>query len=531
MSNDTADVIVAASTVHTMAVDAAPVAVLAIRDGRIAATAGPDDRRDLIAAWRGPDTVVIDDPGLVVLPAFVDTHNHLMLAAQNILGVPVSRATDIPGLVRLIRERASRTPAGQWIRTAADWHELRLAERRLPTAAELDEATTDHPVLLQRGGHNGVLNSAGLRLAGIGRDTPDLEGGFIDRDAAGEPLGWVQDAALELAQQALPPLPEQALISGLAQASAATRRTGSPPCGRRRHAGPVARLRPRAGRRAAVRPLPRHDDDHAGRHRGRPVGGRLPRRPGGAGDQAGRGRGPAAGLGPEVRPRRWRGSGGDDASLRRPARLPRRADVGQGRPGDRAGRVRAARMAGRHPRHGRPSGRHATRRHRRRPRAGRPRACRDVRGRARRPHRRPHRPRRRPRRPRHGPAGAARRAGARLPRRLGPGPDRGVVPVAGTGRRRRLDQRGHRPPDRAAEPAARDPRHDHPRHPGRRARPGHAIGREEALRLYTVAGARFLGGGPPAPSSPARRPTWSPTGPTRSPAPTSSCRTSPPPRP
>lgn len=220
MSNDTADVIVAASTVHTMAVDAAPVAVLAIRDGRIAATAGPDDRRDLIAAWRGPDTVVIDDPGLVVLPAFVDTHNHLMLAAQNILGVPVSRATDIPGLLRLIRERASRTPAGQWIRTAADWHELRLAERRLPTAAELDEATTDHPVLLQRGGHNGVLNSPGLRLAGIGRVTPDLEGGFIDRDAAGEPLGWVQDAALELAQHALPPLPEQALISGLAEASA-----------------------------------------------------------------------------------------------------------------------------------------------------------------------------------------------------------------------------------------------------------------------------------------------------------------------
>jgi predicted amidohydrolase YtcJ len=75
-------------------------------------------------------------------------------------------------------------------------------------------------VLLQRGGHNGVLNSAGLSLAGIGRDTPDPEGGFIDRDAAGDPRGWVQDAALELAQRALPPLPEQALIGGLGQASA-----------------------------------------------------------------------------------------------------------------------------------------------------------------------------------------------------------------------------------------------------------------------------------------------------------------------
>jgi hypothetical protein len=218
MSN--ADLIVDASTVHTMADGASPVTVLAVRDGRIAATAGPGDRGDLLASWRGPDTVMIDDQGLAVLPAFVDTHNHLMLAAQNILGVPVSRAADIPGLAGLIRERAAVTPPGQWIRTAADWHELGLAERRLPTAAELDQATTDHPVLVQRGGHNGVLNSAGLRLAGIDRGTPDLEGGFIDRDPSGEPRGWVQDAALELAQRALPPLPEDALIGGLALASA-----------------------------------------------------------------------------------------------------------------------------------------------------------------------------------------------------------------------------------------------------------------------------------------------------------------------
>lgn len=90
VSNDTADLIVVASTVHAMADEAAPVAVLAIRDGRIAATAEPDGRPDLLAAWRGPGTLMIADQGLVVLPAFVDTHNHLMLAAQNILGVPVS---------------------------------------------------------------------------------------------------------------------------------------------------------------------------------------------------------------------------------------------------------------------------------------------------------------------------------------------------------------------------------------------------------------------------------------------------------
>jgi predicted amidohydrolase YtcJ len=196
-----------------------PTTALAVRDGTIVATAGRDEERELLDAWRGPDSVVIDDPGLTVLPAFVDTHNHLALAARNLLGVPVSQARDIAQIVELIRERAGRTPAGQWIISAADWHELQLAERRLPTAAQLDRATTDHPVLVMRGGHNAVLNSAGLRAAGIDRETPDVEGGLIARDATGNPTGLVQDAALALAQQVVPPLPDEALVSAIDEAS------------------------------------------------------------------------------------------------------------------------------------------------------------------------------------------------------------------------------------------------------------------------------------------------------------------------
>lgn len=220
MTSRPAELIVLAATVHPMDPAAAPAVALAIRDGEIAAVAGPGEQRDLLAAWRGPGTVLLDDPGCTVLPAFVDTHNHLMLAARNILGVPVSRARDIAQIVGLIRDQAARTEPGRWIITAADWHELQLAERRLPTAAELDQATADHPVLLQRGGHNAVLNSAGLRAAGIGPGTPDIAGGFIARDAGGQPSGWVQDAALDLARQVLPGLPTEALAAGLAQASA-----------------------------------------------------------------------------------------------------------------------------------------------------------------------------------------------------------------------------------------------------------------------------------------------------------------------
>ncbi len=41
MTDQPADLIIVAHAVHTMAGDASPVAALAVRDGKIAATAGP----------------------------------------------------------------------------------------------------------------------------------------------------------------------------------------------------------------------------------------------------------------------------------------------------------------------------------------------------------------------------------------------------------------------------------------------------------------------------------------------------------
>jgi predicted amidohydrolase YtcJ len=216
---DTADLLVRVGAVHTFDETAPPVTAFAVRDGAVVAAAGGADADELLREWRGPRTAVIDDPGLVVLPGFVDTHCHLVLAARSVFGVPASQARDIAGLVELIRQRAASTPAGQWIVTAANWHEFQLAERRLPTALELDAATTGHPVLVLRGGHNAVVNSAGLRLAGIDRDTPEAPGGFIGRDAAGDPTGWLQDAAMAPVFRVLPPTTPEVLGEGMVRTS------------------------------------------------------------------------------------------------------------------------------------------------------------------------------------------------------------------------------------------------------------------------------------------------------------------------
>lgn len=171
---------------------------LAVRGGIIVQHA--DSEEDL-ESWRGPLTRVVEREGHL-RPLFVDTHNHLALASRDRLGVPLSEARSIADLLDGIRERASRTPDGGWIVTAAAWHEQQLVEGRLPTAAELDTATTRHPVLVQRGGHNGAVNTAGLLLSGL-----DV--------GPGAPLGIVQDEALTVVQRFIPEPEEADLVAAI----------------------------------------------------------------------------------------------------------------------------------------------------------------------------------------------------------------------------------------------------------------------------------------------------------------------------
>ena len=216
-----ADMVIKAGTIHSMAsareADARGYRAMAVRDRRIVAlTAEHDGADDLI----GDGTVVVDDRGLTVLPTFDDTHTHLIFAGRAVNDVQVSDAKDLGEFLGLIRRRASSTPGGQWIRTASNWHELQLAERRMPTRQELDTVAPDNPVLVKRGGHNDLVNSAGLRLAGITAQTQAPEGGVIERDAAGEPTGRFEDSAIALVEQLLPAPSFEEQVEGLRLASA-----------------------------------------------------------------------------------------------------------------------------------------------------------------------------------------------------------------------------------------------------------------------------------------------------------------------
>jgi predicted amidohydrolase YtcJ len=211
-----ADLVIRAGAIYSMTDDRAIYRAIAIRDDRIVAVStDPHGLDDLVA----DGARVLDDHSLTILPAFVDTHNHLLFAGRGVHDVPVGQARSIAEFVELIRQRAAVTPKGEWIRTSAGWHELSLAEKRMPTAHELDQATTDHPVQVKRGGHNEVVNSLVLRMAGITRDTPTPPGGTIVRDSDGNPTGWLIDAARAPLERLLPPPSIDEQVEGLRLAS------------------------------------------------------------------------------------------------------------------------------------------------------------------------------------------------------------------------------------------------------------------------------------------------------------------------
>src|SRR5262249_3689884 len=168
----------------------------------------PDGLDGLISAV----THVVDDPKLTILPAFNDTHNHLLEATRNATFVPVNRAHTMAEFVALIRERAAQTPPGRWIQTSNAWHEQQLPERRLPNASDLDQASLDPPVLVRRGGHMAVLNSRGLRESGITAATPDPPGGHVGRQGDGTPDGILEGGA----QYALVRVPQQPIVEQIA---------------------------------------------------------------------------------------------------------------------------------------------------------------------------------------------------------------------------------------------------------------------------------------------------------------------------
>jgi len=173
------------------------VSAVAIRNGRIAEVG-----RD--AQTIGPCAETINLRGATVIPGLIDSHVHFIRCGQN----PghevriIETATSIAELQQMIAERIKMlsVPPGEFITCVGGWNRNGLAETRLPTPGELDDAAPKNPVYLSEtgGGGQAVTNTLGRMFFQDKGVNVDLTTGTL---TAGQGLAALQSVQTDADRQ------------------------------------------------------------------------------------------------------------------------------------------------------------------------------------------------------------------------------------------------------------------------------------------------------------------------------------------
>ena len=191
-------------TIHTADDDQPQVDAVATMGERIA-YAGAD-----AGDWCPAGAVRVDLDGGAMYPGLTDSHAHLIGIGKREMEFDLTGTASIRELQDRVRAEAADTPAGETI-FGDGWIETFWPEDRFPTRDDLDAATRDHPVILQRSdGHAMVVNSAALKAARIDGQTENPFGGAINKDANGRPTGMLIDNAQDLVAELIPEMDEAA---------------------------------------------------------------------------------------------------------------------------------------------------------------------------------------------------------------------------------------------------------------------------------------------------------------------------------
>ncbi|MEM3641093.1 MAG: amidohydrolase [Candidatus Bathyarchaeia archaeon] len=186
---------------------------VAIKNGKIIKVGSNVAIKEFI----GYNTLVIDLKGLTATPGLIDSHNHFPGASSlYILNLNYPNVKSISDIVEMVKKHVQILNPGEWV-LGSGWDEEKLAENRFIYASDLDPVTPNNPVWLAHSSfHFGVANSFALNLAKITRETPDPQGGIIDRNSDGTPTGLLRESpAMDLVRRLIPPFTEEQEIKGL----------------------------------------------------------------------------------------------------------------------------------------------------------------------------------------------------------------------------------------------------------------------------------------------------------------------------
>jgi hypothetical protein len=135
---------------------------------------------------------VVDLPGTTVLPGFVDTHVHLTGTGVHQQAPELGSVGSAVELLEVVRAIAAAREGPVFLH---GWDESGWPDRTLPTLGELDRAT-ERPLGLARvDGHLVLVNSAGLEATEVSGETG------VETDDAGSPTGRLTGQAAQAAKR------------------------------------------------------------------------------------------------------------------------------------------------------------------------------------------------------------------------------------------------------------------------------------------------------------------------------------------
>jgi len=214
LAAEPADTVYKGGKIYTVNENNAWAEAVAIKDGKLVKVGSNTDVGEFI----GKNTTVIDLAGKFAMPGIHDLHVHpaykyaYVIDGQFDFPATLSKAE----IQSALKAHAAAHPEQKAIRGKQWAHALFQPDGKMPKEF-IDAAVADRPVLLvAESGHNVSVNSKALELAGITKDTPNPEGGVIDRDPkTGEATGYLSEEAVGLVGKLIPVPSNESWYQGL----------------------------------------------------------------------------------------------------------------------------------------------------------------------------------------------------------------------------------------------------------------------------------------------------------------------------
>lgn len=196
----TAELIIVNANVITVDKNQPKAEAFAVKNGRFAAVGSSRE----VLEYRGSSTEVIDLAGATVVPGFNDSHMHLLGVGSALESADLTDARSVEDLITIGKRFYQRNSELQWI-VGRGWNHERFTDGRMPTRYDLDQISTEVPILFTRVcGHIAVANSKALELAGLAAPVEQPAGGYVDVSGDGEPTGVLRERAIGLVGKLMP---------------------------------------------------------------------------------------------------------------------------------------------------------------------------------------------------------------------------------------------------------------------------------------------------------------------------------------